>query len=116
MEAQGFGNYPMEWWHYTLRSEPMPDTLYDVPVSAPGDAGWQAEIQRLMQPYDGDVPGVSLLVLKDGKAVLSRGYGRSDLERGTEAGPATSYRLASDDQAIHRRGDPAAGAGRQTHH
>jgi CubicO group peptidase (beta-lactamase class C family) len=95
MEAQGFRNYPMEWWHYTLRPEPTPDILYDVPVTAPDGAGWQAEIQRLVQPYDGDVPGVSLLVLKDGKAVLSRGYGRSDLERGTEAGPATGYRLAS---------------------
>lgn len=95
MEAQGFRNYPMEWWHYSLRSEPTPDTLYDVPVAAPRDSGWQAEIQRLVQPYDGDVPGVSLLVLKDGKPVLSRGYGRSDMERGTEAGPATSYRLAS---------------------
>lgn len=95
MEAQGFQNYTMEWWHYTLRPEPTPDTLYDVPVTAPDQPGWQAEIERLMQPYDGDVPGVSLLVLKDGKAVVSRGYGRSDLERGTEAGPATGYRLAS---------------------
>src|SRR3546814_8433140 len=56
---------------------------------------WQAEIQRLVQPYDGDVPGVSLVVVKDGKTVLSRGYGRSDMERGTEAGTATDYRLAS---------------------
>ncbi|KAF1716519.1 serine hydrolase [Pseudoxanthomonas yeongjuensis] len=55
----------------------------------------QAEIERLMQPYDGDVPGASLLVLKDGKAVVRRGYGRADLEKGIEAGPATNYRLAS---------------------
>ncbi|HRN61349.1 MAG TPA: serine hydrolase domain-containing protein [Luteimonas sp.] len=48
-----------------------------------------------MQPYDGDAPGASLLVLKDGEAVIRRGYGRSDLARGTEAGPATNYRLAS---------------------
>ncbi len=95
MEAQGFRNYAMEWWHYTLRPEPTPDTLYDVPVTAPDGAGWQAAIQRLVQPYDGDAPGISLLVLKDGKAVVSRGYGRSDLERGTEASPATGYRLAS---------------------
>ncbi len=95
MEAQGFRNYAMEWWHYTLHPEPTPDVIYDVPVTAPDQPGWQAEIQRLVQPYDGDVPGVSLLVIKDGKAVVSRGYGRSDLERGTEAGPATDYRLAS---------------------
>ncbi|THD10068.1 serine hydrolase [Rhodanobacter lindaniclasticus] len=85
----------MEWWHYTLHPEPTPDTLYDVPVTAPDGTDRESEIQRLVQPYDGDVPGVSLLVLKDGKAVLSRGYGRSDLTRGTEAGPATDYRLAS---------------------
>lgn len=33
MAAQGFHNYPMEWWHYTLRPEPSPDTQYDVPVA-----------------------------------------------------------------------------------
>lgn len=32
MEAAGFRNYPLEWWHYTYQPEPTPDTLYDVPV------------------------------------------------------------------------------------
>ncbi|MBB4131551.1 D-alanyl-D-alanine dipeptidase [Xanthomonas campestris] len=32
MAAEGFANYPMEWWHFTLRPEPSPDTAYDVPV------------------------------------------------------------------------------------
>lgn len=32
MERQGFRNYAMEWWHYTLQPEPTPDTIYDVPV------------------------------------------------------------------------------------
>lgn len=32
MEAHGFRNYAMEWWHYTLNPEPAPDTLFDVPV------------------------------------------------------------------------------------
>jgi zinc D-Ala-D-Ala dipeptidase len=32
MAAQGFVNYPLEWWHYTLQPEPSPDTAYDVPV------------------------------------------------------------------------------------
>jgi len=32
MERQGFRNYAMEWWHYTLSPEPTPDTIYDVPV------------------------------------------------------------------------------------
>lgn len=32
MARQGFRNYPMEWWHYTLQPEPTPHTAYDVPV------------------------------------------------------------------------------------
>ncbi len=60
-----------------------------------GVAMGDPEIDRLMQRYDGDVPGASLLVLRDGEAVLRRGYGMSDLEHGVEAGPATDYRLAS---------------------
>ena len=32
MEHEGFKNYTLEWWHYTLTPEPTPHTLYDVPV------------------------------------------------------------------------------------
>jgi len=32
MAREGFRNYAMEWWHYTLAPEPTPDTIYDVPV------------------------------------------------------------------------------------
>ena len=32
MQREGFENYTMEWWHYTLAPEPTPHTLYDVPV------------------------------------------------------------------------------------
>jgi D-alanyl-D-alanine dipeptidase len=32
MEACGFSAYPFEWWHYTLRDEPYPDTYFDFPV------------------------------------------------------------------------------------
>jgi D-alanyl-D-alanine dipeptidase len=32
MEREGFRNYTLEWWHYTLTPEPAPHTLYDVPV------------------------------------------------------------------------------------
>ncbi len=64
-------------------------------ASAADAASRQAAIDQLMQPYDGDVPGASLLVLKDGKALVRRGYGRADLERGIAAGTDTNYRLAS---------------------
>lgn len=32
MEREGFQNYTLEWWHYTLTPEPTPHTMYDVPV------------------------------------------------------------------------------------
>jgi D-alanyl-D-alanine dipeptidase len=32
MQRQGFSNYELEWWHYTLSPEPAPDVIYDVPV------------------------------------------------------------------------------------
>lgn len=32
MKREGFQNYTLEWWHYTLTPEPTPHTLYDVPV------------------------------------------------------------------------------------
>jgi zinc D-Ala-D-Ala dipeptidase len=33
MEACGFGSYAAEWWHYTLRNEPHPDTYFDFPIT-----------------------------------------------------------------------------------
>ncbi|MEM7435596.1 MAG: M15 family metallopeptidase [Myxococcota bacterium] len=33
MEHAGFVNLPVEWWHYTLRDEPYPDTYFDVVVA-----------------------------------------------------------------------------------
>ncbi len=98
MEAAGFANYPMEWWHYTFKPEPTPDLQYDVPITRAETTTIeirQAKVDRLMQRYDGDVPGASLLVIREGMPLVRRGYGRADLEQGIEAGPATNYRLAS---------------------
>ena len=53
------------------------------------------KIDELMRPYDGTVPGASLLVLRDGVAVIHRSWGFSDLENHVAATPATNYRLAS---------------------
>lgn len=33
MAACGFDSYEREWWHYTLRDEPYPDTYFDFPVA-----------------------------------------------------------------------------------
>ena len=32
MAREGFANYPLEWWHYTYKPEPAPDTAYDFPL------------------------------------------------------------------------------------
>ncbi len=32
MERAGFTNYENEWWHYTLKNEPYPDTYFDLPI------------------------------------------------------------------------------------
>lgn len=32
MEKAGFVNLEQEWWHYTLKDEPYPDTYFDFPV------------------------------------------------------------------------------------
>ena len=33
MEACGFTSYECEWWHYTLKAEPYPDTYFDFPIT-----------------------------------------------------------------------------------
>jgi D-alanyl-D-alanine dipeptidase len=32
MKASGFSSYDCEWWHYTLKDEPYPDTYFDFPI------------------------------------------------------------------------------------
>jgi len=32
MLKHGFRNYPKEWWHFTLRWEPFPNTYFDFPI------------------------------------------------------------------------------------
>ena len=34
MEACGFSAYDREWWHYTLKDEPYPDTYFDFPIQS----------------------------------------------------------------------------------
>ncbi|MGO1070542.1 serine hydrolase domain-containing protein [Lysobacter sp. CA199] len=52
-------------------------------------------VDALMADYQGQVPGASVLVLRDGKPLLRRGYGLEVLESGQAASSRTNYRLAS---------------------
>ncbi|OGW37193.1 MAG: D-alanyl-D-alanine dipeptidase [Nitrospirae bacterium RBG_13_39_12] len=33
MEKHGFENYSREWWHFTLKNEPFPDTYFDFAIN-----------------------------------------------------------------------------------
>jgi D-alanyl-D-alanine dipeptidase len=33
MDASGFQRYDYEWWHYTLKNEPYPDSYFDFPIA-----------------------------------------------------------------------------------
>jgi hypothetical protein len=33
MIRAGFKGLPTEWWHFTLKDEPYPDTFFDFPVA-----------------------------------------------------------------------------------
>ena len=52
-------------------------------------------VDAIMQAYAGDVPGASVLVVRDGKPLVRKAYGLANLEEKTAATPATNYRLAS---------------------
>lgn len=53
------------------------------------------DIDVLMKRYDGDVPGASVLVVRDGRPVIRRSYGQANLEDRIASTPETNYRLAS---------------------
>lgn len=64
-------------------------------ASAIVHAGTEEDIDQLMSGYQGEVPGASVLVIRDGQPVFRRSYGLANLEEGIAATPATNYRLAS---------------------
>ena len=33
MSDCNFASYECEWWHYTLKNEPYPDTYFDFPIT-----------------------------------------------------------------------------------
>ncbi len=52
-------------------------------------------VDALMERYVGDVPGASLLIIRDRKPLVQQSYGLANLEEHVAAEPATNYRLAS---------------------
>lgn len=73
-------------------------TLLFLTISIPASPGFARpsdEIDNLLEHYTGNVPGASVLVLRDGKPVVRRSYGLADLGKKVAATPGTNYRLAS---------------------
>jgi CubicO group peptidase (beta-lactamase class C family) len=63
-----------------------------IPVQSVEDLA--RELERMRERLD--IPGLAAAVATDGRVVLSRGFGRADLERGTSVDPeTTSFHLAS---------------------
>lgn len=79
--------------HRKMRFDPIFVVLLAVGGCATSSA--TDYVDSLMRAYEGSVPGASVLVLRDGEAVVRRSYGLADLERGIAAAPNTNYRLAS---------------------
>jgi CubicO group peptidase (beta-lactamase class C family) len=78
--------------------DPEADFSYDYEdllFTRVGDCAMKPQVDALMQDYTGDVPGASVLVLRDGEPVVRAGYGLSDMESRTAASATTNYRLAS---------------------
>jgi CubicO group peptidase (beta-lactamase class C family) len=53
------------------------------------------QVDALMRDYTGDVPGASVLVLRDGEPLVRASYGLADMEAHVPATATTNYRLAS---------------------
>ncbi|MER6082879.1 D-Ala-D-Ala dipeptidase VanX [Streptomyces sp. NPDC001833] len=49
MAASGFGSYECEWWHYTLKGEPYPDTYFDFPVTCSNGSGMTSPLRGTRQ-------------------------------------------------------------------
>jgi CubicO group peptidase (beta-lactamase class C family) len=69
--------------------------LFILAGCATGGSDVMTNVDALMRDYDGAVPGASLLVIRDGQAIVRRAYGLADVAGGVKATPATNYRLAS---------------------
>jgi len=54
-----------------------------------------AAVDRLMQPYAGDVPGAAVIVIHNGDVALRKTYGLADVEKHIAVRSKTNFRLAS---------------------
>jgi CubicO group peptidase (beta-lactamase class C family) len=53
------------------------------------------KIDRILSDYSGDVPGASLIIIKNGRVLLQKSYGLADLKKHVPVASSTNFRLAS---------------------
>lgn len=55
----------------------------------------ERSMDSLFAIHNGNNPGISMLVIQNGKPVYDKSFGMADMEEGVKATPATNFRLAS---------------------
>lgn len=85
----------MDFPYAALFAKPTVVTLLFLSAGCVNGDTEKTSVDSIMAAYQGDVPGASVLVLRDGKPIIRRAYGMADLERNIAATPSTNYRLAS---------------------
>lgn len=55
----------------------------------------QSKIDQLFKIYKGNVPGAALMIIKDGKPLLTKTYGLADVDKQIPVETRTNFRLAS---------------------
>ena len=55
----------------------------------------ESRVDHLFRNYQGNRPGASVMIIKDGKPLLVKAYGMANLEKKIPVSPATNFRLAS---------------------
>ncbi len=55
----------------------------------------EQRVDEILERYSGNVPGASLIVIKNGEALLKKAYGIADLKRAVKITSKTNFRLAS---------------------
>ncbi len=56
----------------------------------------EQQVDQLFSAYQGDnMPGASVMVIRDGKQILTKSYGMADLVKNISVQPKTNFRLAS---------------------
>lgn len=77
----------------------VPDA--ELPVTGPSVAGSERldrNVTALLKKWN--VPGISVAIVKDGKLVLAKGYGYSDLEAKIPMQPDTMFRIGSTSKTL----------------